>query len=242
MNLAVIVGCLPPFKALFHRDVFTEPHSSRSSNYNRNRTSAIPLPFDEFSTSTKCRGRGVNDRWPSSDSTEGIMTPRSDKLQMAPMQGDIRVQKDIVSNTLRLMIKWWADLGRLVDQDRSSRSCSVSLKRKMAWIGCSKTWERAAVFSFHKIDTRSWHEHFEDLFSEAFDVSLTKSLRQRGYLAGMPPKSNGSLFLTWIPSRPLLQPLINQRMRLQCLIGYQVRSLYGTLSTRNHRKLDILRE
>ena len=62
--------------------------------------SAIPLHSGDFSTTTKVKAKGLNDRWPSSDSTEGIMTPRSERegLQMAPMQGDIRVVKDVVSS------------------------------------------------------------------------------------------------------------------------------------------------
>jgi len=59
--------------------------------------SAIPLQSGEYSTLTKVKAKGHSDRWPSSDSTEGIMTPRSQHLQMAPAQGDIRVQKEVVS-------------------------------------------------------------------------------------------------------------------------------------------------
>ncbi|KAL6719044.1 hypothetical protein ACLMJK_003279 [Lecanora helva] len=94
--VAVVVGCLPPFKSLFSRNAFTHTRSSRTSTYTRNRVSAVPLHSGEYSTHTKIKAKGLNDRWPSSDSTEGIITPRSDNLQMAPLQGDIRVQKDIL--------------------------------------------------------------------------------------------------------------------------------------------------
>ena len=96
-HTAVIVGCLPTFKALFSRNAFSHPHSSKASTYHPNRASIVPLRSGEYSgTHTKIKAKGLNERWPSSDSTEGIITAR-DHLQMAPLQGDIRVQKDVVS-------------------------------------------------------------------------------------------------------------------------------------------------
>ena len=106
--LAVIVGSLPPFKSIFSRNAFSNQRSTRSSNnypssYHRNRLSGIPINTSEYSGNhTRIKAKAMDKRWPSSDSTEGIMTPGSESLRMTPMAGDIRVQKDIVGGFLGL--------------------------------------------------------------------------------------------------------------------------------------------
>ena len=105
-STAVIVGCLPTFKALFSRNAFSHARSgaTHSSSYNRNRFSgSIPLHSSEFAsgTHTKIKAKGLNERWPSSDSTEGIasLSEECEGFHLPPLRdGEVRVQKDVVSH------------------------------------------------------------------------------------------------------------------------------------------------